>query len=31
MDTIGIKLNVGIVQKSVLLVTARILRKVLDM
>ena len=31
MDTLGIKLNVGIVQKSVLLRTARILRKVLDM
>ena len=31
MDTFGIKLNVGIVQKSVLLETARILRKVLDM
>ena len=28
MDTPGIKLNVGIVQKSVLLGTARILRKV---
>ena len=31
MDTLGIKLNVGIVQKSVLLRTARILRKVSDM
>ena len=31
MDTLGIKLNVGMVQKSVLLRTARILRKVLDM
>ena len=31
MDTLGIKLNVGMVQKSVLLGTARILRKVLDM
>ena len=31
MDTLGIKLNVGMVQKSVLLATARILRKVLDM
>ena len=30
MDTLGIKLNVGIAQKSVLLGTARILRKVLD-
>ena len=30
MDTLGIKLNVGMVQKSVLLATARILRKVLD-
>ena len=30
MDTLGIKLNVGMVQKSVLLGTARILRKVLD-
>ena len=31
MDTFGIKLNVGMVQKSVLLGTPRILRKVLDM
>ena len=31
MDTLGIKLNVGMIQKSVLLGTARILRKVLDM
>ena len=31
MDTLGIKLNVGMVQKSVLLGTARILREVLDM
>ena len=31
MDKLGIKLNVRIVQKSVLLGTARILRKVLDM
>ena len=31
IDTLGIKLNVGIVQKSVLLGTARILRKVLGM
>ena len=31
MDTLGIKLNVGMVEKSVLLGTARILRKVLDM
>ena len=31
MDTLGIKLNVGMVKKSVLLETARILRKVLDM
>ena len=31
MDTIGIKLNVGMVQKSVFLGTTRILRKVLDM
>ena len=31
MDTLGIKLNVGMVQKSVLLGTTRILRKVLDM
>ena len=30
MDTLGIKLNVGMVQKSVLLGTVRILRKVLD-
>ena len=30
MDTLGIKLNVGMVQKSVLLGTARILRKVLE-
>ena len=30
MDTLGTKLNVGIVQKSVLLGTARILRKVLE-
>ena len=29
MDTLGIKLNVGMVQKSVLLETARIFRKVL--
>ena len=29
IDTLGIKLNVGMVQKSVLLRTARILRKVL--
>ena len=31
MDMLGIKLCVGMVQKSVLLGTARILRKVLDM
>ena len=31
MDALGIKSNVGIVQKPVLLGTARILRKVLDM
>ena len=31
MDTLGIKLNVGMVQKSFLLETARILRKFLDM
>ena len=31
MDTLDIKLNVGMVQKLVLLGTARILRKVLDM
>ena len=31
IDTLGIKLNVGMVQKSVLLRTVRILRKVLDM
>ena len=31
MDTLGIKLNVGMVQKSVLLGTPRILRRVLDM
>ena len=31
MDTLGIKLNIGMLQKSVLLGTARILRKVLDM
>ena len=31
MDTLGIKLNVRMVQKSVLLGIARILRKVLDM
>ena len=31
MDRLGIKLNVGMIQKSVLLGTARILRKVLDM
>ena len=31
METLGIKLGVGMVQKSVLLWTARILRKVLDM
>ena len=31
MGTLGIKLNVGMVQKSVLLGTTRILRKVLDM
>ena len=31
MNILGIKLNVGMVQKSVLLGTARILRKVLDM
>ena len=31
MDTLGIKLNVWMVQKSVLLGTARILREVLDM
>ena len=31
METLGIKLNVGMVQKSVLLGTTRILRKVLDM
>ena len=29
VDTLGVKLNVGMVQKSVLLRTARILRKVL--
>ena len=31
MDTLGINLNVGMVEKSVFLGTARILRKVLDM
>ena len=31
MDIISIKLSIGMVQKSVLLGTARILRKVLDM
>ena len=31
MDILGIKLNVGMVQKSVLLGTPRILRKLLDM
>ena len=31
METLGIKLNVGMVQKSVLFGTAMILRKVLDM
>ena len=31
MDILGIKLCIGMVQKSVLLGTARILRKVLDM
>ena len=31
MDTLGIKLNVGMVQKPVLLGIGRILRKVLDM
>ena len=31
MDALGIKLNVGMVQKYVLLGTTRILRKVLDM
>ena len=31
MDTLGIKLGVGMVQKSVLLGTAWILTKVLDM
>ena len=31
MDTLGIKLNVGVVQKSVLLGAAKILRKGLDM
>ena len=31
MDTLGIKLSVGMVQKSILLGTARIFRKVLDM
>ena len=31
METLGIKLNIGMVQKSVLLGKARILRKVLDM
>ena len=31
VDTLGIKLIVGMVQKSVLLGTARILRKVLDL
>ena len=30
MDTLGIKLNVEMVQKSVLLGAARILRKILD-
>ena len=30
MDTLGIKLNIGMVQKSVLLGTARILREVLE-
>ena len=30
MDTLGIKLNVGMVQKSTLLGTAWIIRKVLD-
>ena len=31
VDTLGIKLDVGMVQKPVFLGTARILRKVLDM
>ena len=31
MVTLGSKLNIGMVQKSVLLGTARILREVLDM
>ena len=31
MDTLGIKMNVGMVQKPVLLGTAMILKKVLDM
>ena len=31
MDTLGIKVNVGMVQKSVLLGAVRILRKVLDL
>ena len=31
MDTLGVKLNVGMVQTSVLLGTARILKKGLDM
>ena len=31
MDSLGIKLNVGMVQKSVMLGTARILRNVLHM
>ena len=31
MDTLGVKLNAGMVQKSVLLGTVRILRKVLHM
>ena len=31
LDTLGIKLNVGMVQKPFLLGTARILRKILDM
>ena len=31
MDIFSIKLRIGLVQKSVLLGTARILRKVLDM
>ena len=31
MDILGIKLSIGMIQKSVLLGTARILRKALEM